>query len=100
MTPRLRFRPQAQAELIEAQEWYEGRSPGLGLEFARAVDGALTVALRIPEAFPLLRPDIRHIVLRRFPYSVLYAYEGDEVVVLTVHHHRRAPGKWHPKRDA
>ncbi len=31
------FRPEAEAELLEAQAWYESRSPGLGFEFARAV---------------------------------------------------------------
>lgn len=100
MTPRLRFRLRARAELLEAQDWYERRSPGLGLEFARAVDGALAVVVRMPDAFPPLRPDVRHVVLRRFPYSILYAYENDEIIVLTVHHHKRAPTRWHLGRDA
>ena len=99
MTPRLRFRPRARAELLEARDWYEARSLGLGLEFARAVDGALAVVLRMPEAFPLLRPDMRHVVLRRFPYSLLYAYDHDEVIVLTVHHHKREPTRWGRGRD-
>jgi len=99
MTPRLRFRPQAQTELREARDWYEARLPGLGLEFARAVDGALAVVVRMPDAFPALRPDVRHVVLRRFPYSILYAYERDDIIVLRVHHHRQAPTRWH-RRDA
>ena len=32
------FRPEAEAELLESQAWYEECSPGLGLDFARAVD--------------------------------------------------------------
>jgi hypothetical protein len=42
------FRPEAQRELQEAQDWYEERSPGLGFEFARAVDAAVARVLRIP----------------------------------------------------
>ena len=99
MTPRLRFRPRARAELLEARDWYEARSPGLGLEFARAVEAALSVVLRMPEAFAPLRPDVRHAVLRRFPYSILYAYENGVVIVLTVHHHKKAPTRWHGPRD-
>lgn len=34
------FRPEAEAELLEAQAWYETRAPDLGFEFARAVDAA------------------------------------------------------------
>lgn len=95
MTPRLRFRPRARAELLEARDWYEARSPGLGLEFAGAVDAALALVVRMPEAFPSLRPNVRHALLRRFPYSLLDAYENDEVIVLTVHHHKKAPTPWH-----
>jgi plasmid stabilization system protein ParE len=94
MTPRLTFRKQAQAELLEARDWYEARSPGLGLEFARAVDAVLELLLRLPEAFTPIRGDVRQAVLRRFPYTILFAYEHDEVVVLTVHHQRRAPSRW------
>jgi hypothetical protein len=35
---RIVFRYEAQRELLEARAWYEERSPGLGFEFARAVD--------------------------------------------------------------
>ena len=44
------FRPEAHQELLAAQAWYELRSPGLGFEFSRAVDAALTMALRMPLA--------------------------------------------------
>ena len=95
MTPRLSFRLQARAELLEARDWYDARSPGLGLEFARAVDAALELVLRMPAAFTPLRGQVRQVVLRRFPYTILYATENDEVVVLTVHHQHRAPSRWH-----
>lgn len=94
MTPRLSFRKRARTELLEARDWYEARSAGLGLEFARAVDAALELVLRMPEAFTPVRGDVRQAVLRRFPYTILFAYEKDEVVVLTVHHQRRAPSRW------
>ncbi len=100
MTPRLSFRQQARAEVLEARVWYDAPMLGLGLEFAQAVDDALERVLRMPEAFTPLRGDVRQVVLRRFPYSILFAYESNEVVVLTVHHHRKKPTRWHRKRDA
>ena len=33
MTTEIVFRPEAESELIEAYEWYEGRQPGLGNDF-------------------------------------------------------------------
>lgn len=35
----LRFRPEARLDVLQAQAWSEGQVPGLGSEFARAVDG-------------------------------------------------------------
>lgn len=70
MTPRLVFRKQARAELVEAREWYDARAPGLGSEFARAVDAALELVLRMPEAFTPLRGVVRQVTLRRFPYTI------------------------------
>jgi plasmid stabilization system protein ParE len=91
MTPRLRFRQQARAEVLEARDWYDARSPGLGLEFTRTIDATLALVQRKPEAFTPIRGGIRQVVLRRFPYTILFAYEHDEIVVLTVHHDRQAP---------
>lgn len=62
------FRPEAQRELLEAQAWYEKHSPGLGFEFARAVDVAVARAIRTPLAFPSIEGDFRRVLTRKFPY--------------------------------
>ena len=56
---RLVFRPEAQRELLDAQAWYEERSPGLGFEFARAVDAAIARVLHMPLAFPRIEAEFR-----------------------------------------
>lgn len=38
MSGKLVIRPQAEAEMAEAYDWYEARVPGLGSEFLLAVD--------------------------------------------------------------
>ena len=38
MTRHVRFRPQAEAEVLEVRSWYEGRRRDLGAEFGAAVD--------------------------------------------------------------
>ena len=48
----LLFRPEARTEALEGKAWYEARSVGLGLEFARSLDAAIAAAFRDPAAAP------------------------------------------------
>lgn len=88
------FRPEAYRELLEAKSWYEERSPGLGFEFARAVDAAVARALRMPSAFAYIDGEFRHVMTRKFPYSIIYRLSDSELVVVSCFHHRRRPGSW------
>lgn len=90
---RVLFRPQARAEALEAQAWYESRAAGLGLEFARSVDAAVASAVRNPEAFATVANGCRRVLLRRFPLPMVYRVRGDEFLVVAMFHHRRNPGR-------
>ena len=46
------FRPEAEGEVLEARQWYESRSEGLGRRFAAAVDALVTRIVANPLAFP------------------------------------------------
>jgi plasmid stabilization system protein ParE len=94
MTPRFFFRPEARDELRAAQDWYEARSEGLGLEFARAVDGIVAAIARAPLTFPQVHGPVRRALMRRFPYQVLFLPEGDAFVIVACFHHRRDPLGW------
>lgn len=88
------FRPEARQELLDAQVWYEARSVGLGFEFARAVDAAVARALRMPLAFPRIEAEFRHVITRKFPFSIVYHASESALVVVSCFHHRRRPGSW------
>lgn len=88
------FRPEAEAELLEAQAWYEGRSAGLGLEFARAADAAAATALRNPFACPALDDEFRHLSYVGSLIPLLYMLGAHELLVVSCFHHRREPGSW------
>ncbi len=90
---RILFRPQARSEVLAAQAWYESRATGLGLEFARAVDAAVASAVRNPGAFALIAGSWRRVLLRRFPFSLVYRVRGDEFLVIAVFHHHRDPSQ-------
>lgn len=91
---RLRFRPQARRELLDAKAWYEERATGLGLEFSLAVDAAVQNVAQRPLPFPLVEESVRRALVKRFPYTVFYTYSADEVLVVGVFHHRREPLSW------
>ena len=98
MTPRLVFRPEAEAELLDARAWYEGERVGLGAIFAAAVETTVTAILRNPLAYPRVRGDTRRALVRRFPYAVYFRPIDDAIIVLAVLHGRRSPRHWRSRR--
>jgi toxin ParE1/3/4 len=94
MIYRLIIRPEAEAELAEAFDWYEQRVPGLGEEFLVAFDVALASILSNPLQHPALHRGIRRALTRRFPYQVLFLVEEDVITVIAVFHGARDPRRW------
>ena len=94
MTRRILFRPEAETELIESADWYESRGRGLGAEFLRALDAAISAIERQPLAYPTAFPGARRAVLRRFPYSVIYTVDDHEILIVACIHGRRDPKRW------
>ena len=88
------FRPQAEAEALEARRWYEARRAGLGDEFGAEVDAAVARIVDGPLAFPRVRGETRRAVLSRFPYALYFRMTDDNIVVLAVHG-RQDPSRWH-----
>jgi plasmid stabilization system protein ParE len=91
------FLPEADAEFREAARYYESEAPGLGVAFVAEIRRAISEILTNPEAATLVGGGIRRRLVRRFPYSLLYSLEGDEVVVLAVAHQKRRPRYWKPR---
>ena len=88
------FRPEARAEFDAAFDWYEPNRHGLGVDFMAAVHEILDRLADMPESHQQVAPGVRRAVVRRFPYSVLYRAEADQIVVLAIFHARRDPRIW------
>lgn len=98
MTPRLVFRPEAEAEVLDARSWYERERVGLGVIFAVAVEATFTAILQNPLTYPRVKGDTRRALVRRFPYAVYFRPVDDEIIVLAVMHGRRSPRQWRSRR--
>ena len=90
----LTIRPEAEAEMADAFDWYEARTPSLGSEFLLAVDAVLQSVLRNPAQYPFIHKTARRALLRRFPYEVFFVVEINRIVVLSVFHAKRNPKRW------
>ena len=90
---------EAEDELTEAEKWYEAQRPGLGLEFRRTIDEAMERLAESPLAAPQVPHvpvslGIRRILVKRFPYAIVFMEYHDELWVLAFAHHSRRPGYW------
>ena len=89
MSWRVSIRAAAEADLREAEDWYEGQRPGLGGEFLISVADALTRLEESPEHFPVYYRGFRRVLMERFPYKVFFRIEGDTVIVFRILHAAR-----------
>jgi toxin ParE1/3/4 len=93
------FHPEAERELHEAAAYYEASVPGLGDRFGDEVERVITLVLDHPEMGAKVDRDLRHFVLTRFPFSVVYGCIDDLVYVVAIAHGSREPEYWKHRRS-
>lgn len=84
----------AHDELRDAAFFYEDSRKGLGQEFLDAFDAAAGEIRKHPTLWRALTGRFRRHLLRRFPYAVIYAIDGETIYVAAVMHMKRKPGYW------
>ncbi len=95
VTRQILVRPEAEAEVQQAFDWYEEQSEGLGLEFLRAIEACLAGVTRNPFAYTVVKvPNVRRAVVRRFPYALFYLVADEAIVVIAVFNVKRRPIDW------
>jgi len=88
------IRPEAEAELAEAFDWYEEQLRGLGSEFLISVDATVHAIVRNPRQFAKIHKEVRRALLHRFPYGVFFVVEDARIIVLAFFHAKRNPKRW------
>ena len=88
--------PEANSDIEEAYLWHEEQSLGLGMEFLRCVETALTSIQRNPMIYRVIHGTYRRTLVRRFPFAVIFDLEEreDRCVVYSVFHCSQDPEKW------
>lgn len=92
--PGYRFLPEARNELAATVGYYDREFPDLGQVLAREAQRLCNLITASPLAGHEVRPGIRRRMLRRFPYTILNALDGTEILIIAVTHQRRRPAYW------
>lgn len=99
MTKALRIHRLAEDELSDAASWYETKQPGLGMSLLELIDRAVErIRSGVLPGSPVLRvtraKGARRVLLRRFPYSIVFYERKEEIVIVAFAHSSRRPGYW------
>ena len=92
------FDPDAQAEFLEAVQYYEDCQPGLGRRFRMNVEAAVQGIAETPFRYRVLHAPFRRYLLPNFPYAIIYCIEPENILIMAVAHTKRKPGYWIKKR--
>lgn len=92
MAYKVHLRKQALESLWEAMSWYNEQRPGLGHELQQEFFDHLLKLQNQPTQYPLVFDRFRRILLKRFPYKIVYSIdERRKIVFVAV--------LWHIKRN-
>ncbi len=94
----VRFLTPARLEFLEALSFYESRAPGLGADFLDELERSVESIASNPSLGASFEGGTRRVLLRRFPFGIIYEILSDHVLVVAVAHHRRRPGHWRDRQ--
>jgi plasmid stabilization system protein ParE len=94
----------AQRDIDRAVAFYARERPGLSAEFIEEVERVLAVLSTNPWLGQRLDDTYRRVLLRKFPYSLMYRLQAENnknekklIRISAVCHQRRRPGFWHDR---
>lgn len=92
------FSPESEADIGFAYDWYEKQCDGRGEDFLIRLEACLSTISRSPEMYPVVKKVFRRALLRKYPYAVIYEFDGVAVQVIAVFHMSQNPKKWQSRK--
>jgi plasmid stabilization system protein ParE len=81
-------------ELLREVAYYSKASNGTGVRFQAAVEAAVALAARHPLGGAPSFRETRSVLVKGFPFSVVYRPSAQELLIVAVAPHRKDPGYW------
>ena len=96
MTFTVVVRPDVDADLREAEVWYEQQEPGLGRRFLQDILATIDRLVQNPFLYFVRyrRYQVRWAYARKFPYRVIFTVIDEVVVIYAVTHRARHDRNW------
>lgn len=88
------FHPLAESEALESYQWYAKRNIDVAEAFQCELERARQLLLRAPHAWPEHIYGTHKLVLKHFPFNVIFRFRGNRVEIIAIAHQRRRPGYW------
>lgn len=89
-----RFLPQARKELLDEIRYYGSVQKGLGIRFDKAVAEAVRRAVANPEHGSPRSKRTRRMLVKGFPFGIIYRATDETVLIVAVADSRRKPEYW------
>jgi plasmid stabilization system protein ParE len=94
VTRTLEIHPAAQAEAEAAVRFYAQRNPRVAIAFAEELDAAISRIADDPHIFLAHDFGTRRVLLRTFPFGVVFRLVDATVLIVAIAHGSRRPGYW------
>ncbi|HET8804538.1 MAG TPA: type II toxin-antitoxin system RelE/ParE family toxin [Aequorivita sp.] len=79
------IKPEAEDEINQAVDWYEGKQLGLGYDFLIHLQSYFDLLKTEVPIFELKRmPSYRELPLGKFPYVIIYELLDDTIIIYSV----------------
>ena len=91
MNYNLRIRPEAERDLSQAYSWYKSKSADLGDDFLHRIENSFLRIKQNPLLYPVIHKQARRMLVRSFPYSIIFVLSDKTITVIAVFHFKRDP---------
>ncbi len=89
-----RFLPKAELELNQAIDYYETCQSKLGLIFFNEILFAINNIMAFPYAWSKISDECHRILLKSFPYGIIYSVEPNHILIISIMNIHRKPFYW------
>lgn len=79
---------------MEAVAYLADQSAAAAEAFLAEIDGAAELLLQFPRIGSIVEGDVRRVLLKTFPYQLIYRVLGSEIRIYAVAHLKRKPSYW------
>lgn len=91
---RAEFSAAAREEFLAEVSFYEAAQKGLGAKFSAAVEKAAALAVAFPNVGSRAPEGTRKVVVKGFPFLVVYKPSANGILIFAVAHQSRRPNYW------